>query len=115
MRRWCRGCGRPPALAAIALALLLVPRFRRREPTLALACAAAFLSLWIDKGFGLIVGGFVPTPLGDVVDYVPTLTEAGITAGIWAVGLLLVTVFFRLRSTISSGVFSPDAAEKLRF
>ncbi len=102
------------ALAAIALALLLVPRLRRREPMLALACAAAFVSLWIDKGFGLIVGGFVPTPLGDVVDYVPTLAESGITAGIWSVGLILVTVFFRLRSKINSGTFSPDGAQNLQ-
>jgi molybdopterin-containing oxidoreductase family membrane subunit len=83
-------------LASAALVLLLVPRLRAREPLLAAACAAVFLSLWIDKGFGLIVGGFVPTPLGAVVDYVPTLPEIGITAGIWAVGALLVTVFFRV-------------------
>ena len=97
-------------LAAISLGLLLVPGLRRREPLLAFACAAAFLSLWIDKGFGLIVGGFVPTSLGDVVDYTPTLPEAGITAGIWALGLLLLSVFFKIKS----GTISPDAVEKLR-
>jgi Ni/Fe-hydrogenase subunit HybB-like protein len=97
-------------LGAGSLVLLLVPRLRRREPLLAIACGAAFGSLWIDKGFGLVVGGFVPTPLGDVVDYAPTLPEAGITAGIWAVGLILVTVFFRLRSRIGSGTTAPDGA-----
>lgn len=85
-------------LAAFALVLLLVPRLRHREPLLALACAAAFVSLWLDKGLGMIVGGFVPTPLGDVVNYVPTLPEAGIAAGTWAVGLLLVTVFFKIHA-----------------
>jgi molybdopterin-containing oxidoreductase family membrane subunit len=102
------------ALAAVSLVLLLVPRLRRRESMLAAACAAAFVSLWIDKGFALLVGGFVPTPLGDVVDYTPTLPEAGIAAGIWAVGLLLVTAFFQLRSKIGPGVPSPDGAAKLR-
>jgi len=102
------------ALAAASLVLLLVPRLRRREPMLAAACAAAFVSLWIDKGLGLIVGGFVPTPLGDVVDYTPTLPEAGIAAGIWAVGLLLVTVFFNVRSKINPGAVSADGATKLR-
>jgi Ni/Fe-hydrogenase subunit HybB-like protein len=102
------------ALAVASLLLLLAPALRRREPLLALACGAAFVSLWIDKGFGLIVGGFIPTPLGDVVDYAPTLPEAGITAGIWALGLLLVTVFFHLRSKIGSGAISPDVAEQLQ-
>lgn len=83
-------------LAAAALGVLLVPRFRAREAMLAGACAAVFFSLWIDKGFGLIVGGFVPTPLGAIVDYAPTWPEIGITVGIWALGALLVTVFFKM-------------------
>jgi molybdopterin-containing oxidoreductase family membrane subunit len=102
------------ALAAVALVLLLVPGLRRREPVLAAACLATFLSLWIDKGMGLVVGGFVPTPLGRVLDYAPTLPEMGIAAAIWAVGLLLVTVFFHLRSKIISGTFASDGAQKLR-
>jgi Ni/Fe-hydrogenase subunit HybB-like protein len=89
------------ALALVSLVLLLVPRLRARETILAAACGAAFASLWIDKGFGLVVGGFVPSPLGAVTDYVPTWPEAGISAGIWATGLLLVTVFFRIRSRIA--------------
>lgn len=83
-------------LALVSLVLLLVPRFRRRERVLALACAAVFLSIWIDKGLGLIVGGFVPTPTEAVVDYSPTAIEIAITAGIWAVGALLVTLFFKI-------------------
>ena len=94
------------ALALVALVLLLAPGLRRREPLLAAACGAAFVSLWIDKGFALIVGGFVPSPLGATVDYAPTLPEIGITVGIWALGLLLVTAFFKIRS----GVFSRNAA-----
>jgi molybdopterin-containing oxidoreductase family membrane subunit len=90
------------ALGVAALALLLVPAARRREPLLAVACAAAFVSLWIDKGLGLIVGGFVPSPLGAVNDYGPTVPEVAITAGIWAVGLLLVTAFFKITATVRS-------------
>jgi molybdopterin-containing oxidoreductase family membrane subunit len=55
-----------------------------------------FLSLWIDKGLGLIVGGFVPSPMGTVTEYAPTLPEIAIALGIWAVGMLLVTVFYRI-------------------
>ena len=79
-----------------ALGLLLVPAARRRTRLLAAACGLALVSLWIDKGLGLVVGGFVPSPLGAVTEYLPTLTESGITAGVWAVGFLLVTVFYKI-------------------
>jgi len=84
------------ALAALSLVLLITPRFRERRETLALACGMVFTSLWIDKGLGLIVGGFVPTPLGAVARYVPTLPEVSITLGIWAVGFLVVTVLYKI-------------------
>jgi molybdopterin-containing oxidoreductase family membrane subunit len=92
------------ALALVALLLLVVPGTRRRESTLAAACAAIFVSIWIDKGMGLIVGGLVPSPLGAVADYVPTVRETMITAGVWAVGAAMVTAFFK----ITAGVRSAD-------
>jgi Ni/Fe-hydrogenase subunit HybB-like protein len=92
------------ALALAALVLLVVPGTRRRESTLAAACAAIFVSIWIDKGLGLIVGGLVPSPLGAVADYVPTAREMLITAGVWAVGAAMVTGFFK----ITAGVRSAD-------
>jgi molybdopterin-containing oxidoreductase family membrane subunit len=83
-------------LGVAALAILLVPRFRESERLLAMACAMVFLSLWIEKGLGLIVGGFVPSPLGHVTSYIPTLPEISITAGIWAAGGLMVTVLTKI-------------------
>lgn len=83
-------------LALASLVLLIAPASRKDERTLAAACGMVFLSLWIDKGLGLIVGGFVPTPLGHVTSYVPTLPEVSITLGIWAVGFLVITVFYKI-------------------
>jgi molybdopterin-containing oxidoreductase family membrane subunit len=83
-------------LAAVSLVLLLTPRTRGDERILAVACVMVFLSLWIDKGLGLIVGGFTPSPLGAVTRYVPTLPEMSIALGIWAVGFLLITVFYKI-------------------
>jgi Ni/Fe-hydrogenase subunit HybB-like protein len=91
-------------LVAVALGLLLVPATRARDATLAAACAAVFISLWIDKGLGLIVGGFIPSPLGAVADYVPTVREVAITAGVWAIGAAMVTGFFK----ITAGVRASD-------
>lgn len=87
-------------LAAGSLILLLTPRLRLNEKTLALACGMVFLSLWIDKGLGLIVGGFVPSPLGHVTSYVPTAPEIGITLAIWAVGFLMITVFYKITLSV---------------
>lgn len=87
-------------LAVLALVLLLVPRYRHDDRLLALACVATFVSLWIDKGLGLIVGGFVPTPLGTVTGYFPTALETLITLGVWAVGLLLITLFYKITLSV---------------
>lgn len=87
-------------LAVVSLVLLLTPRTRSDERILAVTCVMVFLSLWIDKGLGLIVGGFTPSPLGAVTRYVPTLPEMSITLGVWAVGLLMITVFYKIALSV---------------
>ena len=79
-----------------ALGLLLLPVTRSRTGMLAAACALVVVSLWIDKGLGLVVGGFVPSPLGALTEYRPTFNESVIVSGVWAIGFLLVTVFFKI-------------------
>jgi len=82
-------------LAVLALVLLLLPSTRRREATLVVACVSIFASIWIEKGLGMIVTGFVPSPLGKVARYVPTVPEVLIALGIYGAGLLLLTVLTR--------------------
>jgi molybdopterin-containing oxidoreductase family membrane subunit len=82
--------------AVAGLVLLLNPRTRKNESFLAVACVAVFVSLWIEKGLGLLVTGFVPTPLGKVVRYTPTGSEVAIAIGIWAMGLLIITVLYKI-------------------
>ena len=90
-------------LAVISLVLLLVPKARKNESILAWTCGIVFVSLWIDKGLGLIVGGFIPSPLGLVEEYVPTLPEIAITLSIWAIGFLMVTVFYKIALSVREG------------
>ncbi|MDD5758933.1 MAG: polysulfide reductase NrfD [Desulfobulbaceae bacterium] len=59
---------------------------------LMVAAISLFTGIWIEKGFGLIVPGFVPSPIGEVVDYVASKTEILITLGILATGILIVTM-----------------------
>lgn len=87
-------------LAVVSLILLINPGTRRNEKTLLIACASVFISLWIDKGFGLIVGGFVPNMLGKVTEYWPTLPEILISLGVWAIGFLILTVLYKVAISV---------------
>jgi len=87
-------------LAVIALFLLVPPKFRKNEKLLVVACIATFLSLWIEKGFGLIVGGFVPNPFERVTEYWPTLPETLITLAVWSIGFLVLTILYKIAVSI---------------
>lgn len=91
-------------LAIVALTLLLVPAWRSSRLLLPIACLCVFFSLWLDKGLGLIVGGFTPSPLDSITTYTPTLPEWSIVLGIWAVGALLITVFYKIALTVHEEV-----------
>jgi molybdopterin-containing oxidoreductase family membrane subunit len=82
--------------AAISLVMLWVPGIRKNEGSLVLACIMLFISLWIDKGFGLIIGGFVPNPFEEVNPYWPTYPETMITVGVWAIGFLVLTFLYKI-------------------
>ncbi|MEC9487189.1 MAG: NrfD/PsrC family molybdoenzyme membrane anchor subunit [Prosthecochloris sp.] len=82
--------------------VLLVPALRSRSSWLVAACVGLVASIWIDKGIGLVIGGFLPTPLEEIVQYVPTLTEMTVTAGIWAIGLLLLTMLLKVAVAVKT-------------
>jgi len=86
--------------AGLSLFMLLIPAIRRNEATLALACIMLFISLWIDKGFGLIIGGFVPNMLNQVRTYWPTRQESIITLGVWSIGFLVLTFLYKIAVSV---------------
>ena len=88
------------ALMVGAIILLIVPAARRNEGVLAVACAMVFIGAWIDKGLGLISGGFVPNPLHEVNEYVPTSPEVMITLGVWAAGFVVLTILYKIATTV---------------
>jgi Ni/Fe-hydrogenase subunit HybB-like protein len=93
----------------IAMFLLILP-ITRTLKFLNLACVLAIVGIWIEKGMGLVVPGFIPTPLGEIVEYSPSLNETMICLGIWAFGFLAYTVFLRMSVPILQGNLSKDAA-----
>ena len=86
----------------IGLVLLITP-LSRKIGWLNIACVVSFIGIWIEKGMGLIVPGFVPTPLGDVVEYLPTMTETLICLGIWAFGILIYSWMLHVAIPILNG------------
>ncbi|MFH1136185.1 MAG: NrfD/PsrC family molybdoenzyme membrane anchor subunit [Pseudomonadota bacterium] len=83
-------------LAFTAIGLLIVPATRHNEKVLGITCAIVFIALWIDKGLGLVIGGFIPNPLEHVTEYVPTIPELIITIGIYGIGALILTVLYKV-------------------
>lgn len=86
--------------AFISLILLIVPTARRKEGFLLVACISVIISTWIDKGFGLVVGGFIPNPFERIFEYWPTFPEVLISVGVWAVGFFVITVLYKIAASI---------------
>ena len=80
----------------VSVMILLYQQRRPSKKLLIAACTGIVVSLWIDKGIGLIIGGFVPSPMEEVVEYFPTFIEITVTLGIWAIGLLILTILLKV-------------------
>ncbi|MEW6585297.1 MAG: sulfate reduction electron transfer complex DsrMKJOP subunit DsrP [Nitrospirota bacterium] len=99
-------------LAVVSLSMLIFPQIRKNESLLAVACVATFFSLWIDKGFGLVVGGFVPNPMEKITEYWPTLPETIISIAVWAVGFLVLTILYKIAISIKEEVVFDKYGER---
>ena len=79
----------------VAFAMFLTPSVRNNYKLLPIACVLAFVGIWIEKGMGLIVPGFIPSPIGEVTEYYPTFIEVIMSLGNWAIGFLILTVLLK--------------------
>jgi molybdopterin-containing oxidoreductase family membrane subunit len=88
-------------LAGVAsVALLLRPGAYVRPMRLVPAAVLVFISIWIDKGAGMMTGGLNPTPLGTFVPYVPSWVEITMGIGLYAFGALILTVLYKVAVTV---------------
>ncbi|MBP8743836.1 MAG: NrfD/PsrC family molybdoenzyme membrane anchor subunit [Syntrophorhabdus sp.] len=90
----------------IAFLLMINPQTRKTEGTLIYALLAVIIAVWIEKGLSFIVPGFIPSPLGEIARYSPTLAEIVITIGVWSVGILILTVLYKVTVSIKKGMAS---------
>jgi molybdopterin-containing oxidoreductase family membrane subunit len=90
----------------LAALFLVNPKLRKNESTLAALCGLVIVTTWLDKGLGLMTGGFVPNPLEQVVEYWPTMPEAIISLGVWAMGFLVLTLLYKIAVSIKEEIKS---------
>jgi len=87
-------------LMVVGIILLVNPITRRNEGVLAVACAAVFVGTWIDKGMGMISGGFVPNSLHYVNEYIPSVPEVVIAIAVYSIGALIITVLYKIAVSV---------------
>ena len=82
------------ALVMLGIATFIgsVNALRHNPVTLNTACGLTVIGVWIEKGIGLVIPGFVPTPIGEIYEYAPSFHEVAISVGVWGLGLLLFTL-----------------------
>jgi molybdopterin-containing oxidoreductase family membrane subunit len=94
------------AFNLLAVVILTLHPLRKRRGLLNVACVLAVVGVWIEKGMGLIIPGFVPTPIGELFTYSPSEVEVLISLGIWAFGLLVFTLLAKVAIPIELGTLS---------
>lgn len=66
------------------------------EFLISFGAAMIFVALWLNKGLGLVFGGFVPNSLHEITEHIPTTNKLGITIGVWATGFLVLSLLYKI-------------------
>ncbi|MDH5716496.1 MAG: polysulfide reductase NrfD [Spirochaetia bacterium] len=86
-----------------AFTIFLVPKLRRNYKVLNVGCVLIFLGVYLEKGVGLVIPGFIPGTQGEIYEYNATFLEYTIILGIWAFGALLYTALIHTVMPIYKG------------
>lgn len=96
-------------LNVTALISLVSRKFEKRGVILRnVPLLMLIVAIWIEKGMGLVFPGFIPSPLGEILEYSPSANEVAVTVGIWGVGLFIMTVLLKHAVDIETGEVHPD-------
>jgi Ni/Fe-hydrogenase subunit HybB-like protein len=91
------------SMNVIAVVILMIHPLRKNTKALIAACVLCFVGIWMEKGLGMVVPGFIPTTLGEVFEYYPSSTEVGVVIGIWSFGMLLFTLLAKIICGVELG------------
>lgn len=103
------------ALNVFATVVYVSHKLSRSRLLINIASACAIVGVWIEKGMGLIIPGFIPTPFGDVVEYTPSMTEIQVCLGIWAIGFFLFTLLLKATIPIETGKLKAQKEDRYEF
>lgn len=90
------------ALAVGSLILLIPPALRDNHKLLPYSLAILIIATWIDKGLGLLIGGFNPNVYEQITTYWPTAPELMISLMVYATGALVVTILFKIATDVKA-------------
>ena len=79
----------------ICLTILINPHTRTGS-YMPLALILLVLGTWIDKGLGLLIGGFTPNMYEGITLYLPTAREIAVAIGVYAVGALVLSLLWKI-------------------
>lgn len=94
------------ALGVLAIAVFIgsIHPLRRNVLAMNVACVLTVVGVWIEKGMGMVIPAFIPTPIGEIFEYSPSPTELAVSLGIWGLGLLLFTLLAKAALPIECGL-----------
>ncbi|HSA60485.1 MAG TPA: NrfD/PsrC family molybdoenzyme membrane anchor subunit [bacterium] len=90
-------------LNLVATIIFASHKLSSHDRLIQIASVFAVVGIWIEKGMGMVVPGFVPSPLGDIIEYTPSWVEVRVCAGIWAFGFLSFTLLMKAALPIERG------------
>jgi len=82
--------------SVVAFILFLLPATRRNMVTLNLGCLLIYAGVYIEKGMALVIPGMTPDTLGEFYEYIPTMVELRVGAGIFSVGFMIFTILCKI-------------------
>lgn len=99
---------------ATAFIIFLIPKTRERFIMLNIGAVLIISGVYIEKGIGLIVPGFIPDSLGEIYEYWPIVSsEILITIGIWAIGALFYTMLVKFAIPVYTGELRFEGKERI--
>jgi molybdopterin-containing oxidoreductase family membrane subunit len=90
--------------------LLIFPSIRKKENILFGICFLVIAAIWIEKGLGMVIAGFIPSPLGAVTEYAPTGIEILVTLGIYGIGFSVLTVLYKIAIGVREAKMKVEAS-----
>jgi molybdopterin-containing oxidoreductase family membrane subunit len=91
-------------MAFASLAMLIPPAYRTNQAMLPWALGMLVAATWIDKGLGLLIGGFTPNMYETITPYAPTFREIAVALGVYGIGALVLTLLWRIALGVKKDV-----------